>query len=138
MRGTSYKRRHAADEGSHVADCWNRKAGDGLPGKIGTCCHKDRGDSEVWKGGAWSYGVLRGKHWSFWGTREGGEKRNLKEKKRKKKNGRSFSKIIREEQGGIAQVWSFRTLGFSAFVSFCFIFSRTLPLPDIRMLALII
>ena len=36
MRGTSYKRRHAADEGSHAADCWNREAGDGLPGKVGT------------------------------------------------------------------------------------------------------
>ena len=49
----------------------------------------------------------------FWGferktliflrNERGRGKKNLKEKK-KKKNGRSFSKIIREEQGGIAQV----------------------------------
>ena len=127
MRGTSYKRRHAADEGSHVADCWNRKAGDGLPGKIGTCCHKDGGTVRSEKE---ELGVM-----GFWE-----ENIDLFEERERegKKNGRSFSKIIREEQGGIAQVWSFRTLGFSAFVSFCFIFSRTLPLPDIRMLALII
>ena len=36
MRGTSCKRRHAADEGSHAVDCWNREAGDGLPEKVGT------------------------------------------------------------------------------------------------------
>ena len=36
MRGTNCKRRHAADEGSQAADCWNGEAGDGLPGKVGT------------------------------------------------------------------------------------------------------
>ena len=51
MRGTSCKRRHAADEESHAADCWNREAGDGLPEKVGTDGREKKGEEKNKAGG---------------------------------------------------------------------------------------
>ena len=53
MRGTSCKRRHAADEGSHAADCCNREAGDGLPGKVGTDGREKKREEKEGKGSSW-------------------------------------------------------------------------------------
>ena len=90
MRGTSYKRRHAADEGSHVADCWNRKAGDGLPGKIDLL-------PQGW-GGQWG---LKRRSLELWGferktliflrnERGRGKKKSEGEKKKKEKREELF------------------------------------------------